>query len=129
MPENRRREALVIVREIVEANDVREFRWYRTEGKPELCCYWDHHPANVLWITPTNVHINSDTRLVRRPQRPTNWSEDRDDGGVGWSLPGSERGTGGGRHKPKAVEVLCPVAFVRLPVGSVCPECDVVHGE
>jgi hypothetical protein len=129
MPENRRGEARAIVREVVEANDVREFRWYKTEGKDELCCYWDDHAANVLWITPNNVHIKADTSLVRRPQRTATWREDRDGGGVGWLLPGADRGAGGGRLRPKAADVRCPVTYIWQPAGTVCSSCDVVHSE
>ena len=128
MPEHRRGEALAIVREVVETNDVREFRWYRYEDKDELCCYWDDHAANVLWITANNVHVKADTSLVRRPQRTTTW-RDRDGGCVGWLLAGADRGAGGGRQRPKAAEVLCPVTYLLHPAGSVCPDCDVAHSE
>jgi len=130
MPENRYREALAIVREITEANDVREFRWYKTEGKDELCCYWDKQTVNVLWITPSNVHMRAETSLVQRPQRATTWRGERDEPDeVGWLLPGADRGPGGGPQRPKAAEVLCPETFVWQPAGTVCPVCDVVHGE
>lgn len=129
MPEVRRGEALAIVREVAEANDVREFRWCKTEGKDELCCYWDNHEVNVLWITATNVHIRADISLVGRPQRTTTWREDRDGGGVGWLLPGADRGAGGGRQRPKAAELRCPVTYLWQPAGAVCPSCDTVHNE
>lgn len=103
-------------------------RWYMTEGKDELCCYWDDLAANVLWITANNVRVKADTSLVERPQRATTWKE-ADGSGVGWLLPGAERGTGGGRQRPKAAEVRCPVTNVSHPAGTDCPHCDEVHAE
>lgn len=129
MPPHRRVEALAIVRELVDANDVREFRWYKTEGKDELCCYWDDHQVNLLWITANNVHVTADTLLVRRPQRATTWREGRDGGGVGWLLPGAVRGAGGGRPRPEASGLRCPVTYLWQPAGTVCPSCEVVHVE
>lgn len=128
MPEHRRDEALAIVREVVEVNDAQDFRWYKTEGKDELCCYWDDLAVNVLWITANNVHIKADVSLVRRPLRTTDWSE-HDGSGVGWLLPGADRGTGGGRQRPKVVEVRCPVTYLLHPAGTVCPDCDITHDE
>lgn len=128
MPENRRGEALAIVGEIFDANDVREFRWYMTEGKPELCCYWDDLVMNALWITASNVHMLADAPAVRRPPRATTW-EDEKSFCVGWTLPGADRTAGGGRHGPKAANVRCPATFLWQPVGTVCPDCEVVHSE
>jgi hypothetical protein len=107
MAEPRLSEALAIVREVDAANGVRSFRWYKYESKDELCCYWDGHMANVLWITPTNVHIQADSALVRRPNRTVTW-RDRDGVCVGWLLPGADAGAGGGRSRPKAAKCAAP---------------------
>jgi hypothetical protein len=128
MPQHRQREALAIVREVAAANGVRSFHWYKYESKAELCCYWDHHTANVLHITPTNVHIRADTSQIRRPPRAITW-RDRDGMAVGWLLPGADPGAGGGRRRPIAAKERCPVTYMWLPAGSICPDCDVVHSE
>ena len=127
MPDYRRGEAFRVVSEVLAANDVVDFRWYKTDGTNELACYWDDQPSNVLWVTSSEVHIPADRGRVQRPARAVNWQKE---GGarVGWLLPGAERGTGGGRREPEAAAVLCPETFIRQPVGSVCPTCDVVHG-
>ena len=127
MPEHRRAEAFSIVSEVLAANRVVDFRWYRTEVTNELACYWDDQPTNVLWVTPSEVHIPAERGRVTRPPRPVNW-EKEDGAYVGWRLPGAERGTGGGRRKPELATVLCPQTFIRQPAGSVCPDCDCVHG-
>jgi hypothetical protein len=38
MPSERRNEAVKIISEVLDANDVQEFRWYKTPGTDELCC-------------------------------------------------------------------------------------------
>jgi hypothetical protein len=128
MPEPRQGEALAIVREVAAVNGVRHLRWYKYESKDEFCCYWDGHTANVLWITPTNVHIQADSPLVRRPSCTVTW-RDHDGACVGWLLPGADAGTGGGRSRPKAAKVRCPVTHLWLPAGTVCPDCDLVQTE
>lgn len=128
MPEHRRSAALAMVREVVDANNVREFRWYKTEGKDELCCYWDDLALNVLWISANNVHFKADESLVRRSPRTTDWVE-HDGSAVGWLLPGGERGAGGGRQRPKVAEVRCPETYMLHPAGTVCPDCDIEHDQ
>jgi hypothetical protein len=126
MPEHRRRDAFAIVNEVLRANEVVDFRWYKTEGKDELVCYWDEQPYNVLWVTASEVHIVSDTSRVRRPTRSVNWQKE-DGAYVGWLLPGAERGTGGGPRNSEVETVLCPETYIRQPSGTICPHCDVVH--
>jgi hypothetical protein len=126
MPEHRRAEAYRIVGEVLAANDVVDFRWYKTDGKSELVCYWDDQPANALWVTASEVHIPSDTARVMRPGRPVDWQKE-DGAYVGWLLPGAERGTGGGRRESEVATALCPETFIRQPAGTLCPRCEVVH--
>ena len=86
MPQHRRAEAFSIVSEVLGANRVVEFRWYKTDGHNELACYWDDQPTNVLWVTPRKVHIPAARGNVTRPTRPVTW--EKDDGEyVGWLLP------------------------------------------
>ena len=65
MPEHRRAEAFSIVSEVLAANRVVDFRWYRTEVTNELACYWDDQPTNVLWVTPRPVNWGGGGRSVR----------------------------------------------------------------
>ncbi len=126
MPEHRHSEAAAIISEVLTANAVQEFHWYKTPGTAELACYWDQAPQNLLWITATEVHIPSDETKVKRPTRSINW--DKQNGAyVGWLLPGAERGAGGGKRAREITTVLCPETFIGQPSGSVCPDCDVVH--
>lgn len=124
MPPERRDEAFQIVREVLSANQVQTFRWYKTPGTNELACYWDDAPVNMLWVTVGEVHIDVSTP---RPARSITWQKQ---GGqyVGWLLPGADAGTGGGTKKTEVATVLCPETFIRNPVGTVCPTCEVVHG-
>jgi hypothetical protein len=124
MPESRRSQAMQIVREVLKANGVSVFRWYKTERTNELACYWDDADVNKLWITPTEVHVECRTP---RPERALTWDKE---GGkyVGWLLPGAERGTGGGARTVEMPTVLCPETFLRQPAGSICPTCEVSHG-
>ena len=130
MPEHRRAEAFQIVDEVLAANQVVDFRWYKTDGHNELACYWDDQPANTLWVTASKVHIPSDTASVTRPERPTDWQkEGQEEAGayVGWLLPGAERGTGGGPRESEIATVLCPETYIRQPARTICPTCEVVH--
>lgn len=125
MPGHRHAEAGMIVHEVLEANKVVDFRWYVPPGTPEVCCYWDDQETNVLWITSANVAIPAD-KGIARPRRALTWSK-LDGAIVGWLLPGSESGRGGGLRKAEVPEVTCPVTFIRQPAGQPCPECEVVH--
>lgn len=125
MPAHRQAAAQAIVREVLEANQAVDFRWYVPPGTPEVCCYWDGHEANVLWITSATVYVPVD-KGIGRPARALTW---RKQGGthVGWLLPGAEAGRGGGPRQSPVAEVTCPVTFLRQPAGQPCPECEVVH--
>jgi hypothetical protein len=123
MPEHRRHVALALTREVARVNHARHFRWYKTPGKDELCCWWDEHEANVLWVWQGNVHVKPGA--VTAPTRPTDWIGH--DGHVGWLLPGAQRGSGGGPRRAEPGQVVCPVTFIAHPVGTECPDCEVVH--
>lgn len=90
MPEHRRADAFRIVGEVLAANQVVDFRWYKTDGTNELACYWDDQPVNTLWVTASEAHIPSDTTRVTRPDRPTDWQKE-DGAYVGWLLPRNGR--------------------------------------
>ncbi|MGH9211710.1 MAG: hypothetical protein ACRD2C_13650 [Acidimicrobiales bacterium] len=127
MPEHRRAEATAIVKEIIETNEIRDFKWYRTGGKDELCCYWGDHPMNTMWVTANNVHVLADTSLVRRPpSRRITW-KDQQGVCIGWLLPGADQGSGGARRNARMDEIVCPETFLRQPAGSVCEECEIVR--
>lgn len=128
MPDHRRGEAFRIVAEILDVNNVVDFRWYKPPGTDELSCYWDGLEANALWITASDVHVVNDIGRVVRPARPTTWQKK---GGayVGWLLPGAEPGAGGGKRKGDVARVMCPVSFIYVPAGSICSDCEVVHAE
>ncbi len=124
MPRERWDEAYKLLSEVLETNQVSVFRWYKTAGTNELSCYWDDASVNMVWVTAGDVHIAADTP---RPSRPTTWQKA---GGsyVGWLLPGAHAGTGGGLREPEIAGVLCPETFVRNPLGTLCPTCEVIHG-
>lgn len=125
MPAHRHAEAQSILREVIDANNVVKFRWYKPPSTPEVCCYWDDHETNVLWVHAGSISFPADKEIARPARAPT---LSKDGGSIlGWSLPGSESGRGGGRHKPTVAEVQCPVAFLLQPAGQSCPECEVVH--
>ena len=124
MPEHRRKEATAIISEILDANGVGVFRWYKTDSLNELCCYWDDAAANMMWVGPGQIHIKSTTP---RPSRAITWTKA---GGneVGWLLPGAVAGSGGGPATTVvASKVLCPDSGVLIPVGTLCPYCDEAH--
>jgi len=124
MPTERWNAALEIVREVLVANDVAQFCWYKPPTTAQLCGYWDEAEVNMIWISPSEVHINA---LTPRPQRAPNLH--RADGAeVGWLLPGATPGSGGGAHKSKTSAPLCPVWNIEVPVGSECMFCGVEHG-
>ena len=123
MPEMRRAAAIEIVRHVTESNNARAFRWYKTDGKDELCCWWDNHESNVMWIWQNHVHLK--TEAVSLPPRPTTWVGE--DGHVGWLLPGGLSGTGGHIRESRPPTTICPVTFIQQPAGSECPNCEVPH--
>jgi hypothetical protein len=123
MSAERRNEAIKIIREVLDANHVRVFRWYKTPGTNELSCYWDDADVNMLWVTPGDVHIEASTS---RPARSPNWQK-QNGKYIGWLLPGANAGTGGGVKEAEVATVLCPETFLHIPVGSVCPTCEIVH--
>jgi hypothetical protein len=123
MPELRRAEALRLVRQVATANNARVFRWYKTAGKDELCCWWDELEFNVTWVWPNRVNIK--TGAVTLPDRPIDWVGA--DGNVGWLLPGAVAGTGGGPRHTSTPTTICPATYIAQPVGSECPDCEVVH--
>ncbi len=126
MPEYRRSAALVLLGEVLAANDVTDFYWYMPPATEELCCYWDAAEQNQLWINAGELHVMKDEKAVRRPARPLTYSK-QDGDYVGWLLPGGQGGTGGGPQKPKIASVLCPKTFLYVPAGVPCDECDIVH--
>jgi hypothetical protein len=123
MPVHRRPAALEIVSEVLAANSAQDFYWYVPRVTREVCCYWDGAKRNLLWISPTAVWGRP---ALSRPERALTYS--KEDGGVGWLLPGAESGTGSGRPKKAVSSVLCPETGIRRPAGSTCPDCEVVHG-
>ncbi len=67
MPAARRDEAMTVVREVLEANSVVDFHWYKTRGTRELACYWDDAAQNLLWVTVNKVHILCDPSVQASP--------------------------------------------------------------
>lgn len=127
MPEHRRDDAYKLVGEVLAANHATTLRWYLVDSTQELCCWWDDHERNVMWVRSHEVHIDADETLVTRPPRSTTYH--RSDGDyVGWLLPGGEMGTGGGSPTSQTAFVLCRREHMQVPAGSVCPWCEVVHG-
>lgn len=126
MPAHRSGDALAIAGEVLTANKANTFRWYLVESTQELCCWWDDHEHNVMWIRSHEVHIPADESVVARPARAITYQ--RSDGDyVGWLLPGGEMGTGGGPQTQAARFVMCPREFMEVPAGSECPWCEEVH--
>lgn len=126
MPTYRRATAIEIVHEVLEANKASDFYWYKPPATDELCCYWDDAELNLMWINSGELHVRNDPASVVMPPRPITYTR-TDNELVGWLLPGGEAGTGGNSGKPKARSVLCPVTFIRRPVGELCPDCEVEH--
>ena len=127
MPAHRQAEAQAIVREVLQANQVVNFRWYVPPATREVCCYWDTQKKNVLWVNAATVSILAEEE-IDRPTRALTWSK-QDGLIVGWLLPGAESGRGGGPRQSPIAEVTCPVTFIRQPAGRPCPDCEVVHHE
>lgn len=125
VPEHRRATALELVREVLEANGARDFYWYKPPATAELCGYWDDADQNLVWVTTAAVAVINGP-IIALPPRPLTYKKAEGDY-VGWVLPGADPGTGGGRRSPEVPTVRCPQTFLRQPVGSLCPECDVVH--
>jgi hypothetical protein len=123
MPSSRHAAALEIVRDVMVANKAREIRWYVTHVPLEVCGYWDAAEQNQMWIWPGVVAVLA---ILDRPLKPINYS--RGEGElVGWLLPGGEAGAGGGPRRKAMGSIRCPKSGIRQPVGSVCPDCDVIH--
>jgi hypothetical protein len=116
MLEHRRAAALDIVREVVAVNAATDFYWYCTPSDSEICCYWDDADQNQMWINPTGVVLREDESLAKLPERPRDYFLGADRL-AGWLLPGAEMGSGGG---PQRREIPT--------VGSICPDCEVMHG-
>lgn len=123
MPRNRHNEAIAIIREVLQANNATNFRWYKPPATDELSCYWEGARINMLWVTPIDVHVDVDTP---KPDRKTNW-EKQDGQYVGWLLPGANAGAGGGPKHANIPTVLCPKEFIHIPAGVQCPYCEVEH--
>lgn len=123
MPNFRWEEAGVIVKEVLEANAVRSFYWYKVANTDELACYWNDATKNLLWVQRHEVHVLKEVVL---PARPIDYV--KSDGElVGWLLPGGSTGTGGGPVKAGVAEVLCPATFLWIPKGVECEHCGVIH--
>lgn len=118
MPLERWDAALGIVQEVLVANDVAKFCWYKPPATNQLCGYWDDAELNMIWISPSEVHISAQTP---RPQRaPTTH---RDGGAeIGWLLPGASSASGGGHQHHKKAAPMCPTCSIAL-VGSECSYC------
>lgn len=126
MPEHRRAAALEVVREVVAVNAVTDFYWYCIRSGSEICCYWDDADQNQMWINTTGIVLREDQSLAKLPERTRDYV--LDEGRLaGWLLPGAETGTGGGPQTRAIPTVNCPETFLPVPVGSKCPDCDVVH--
>lgn len=121
MPAARWEAALEIVREVLTANDVARFYWYVPPTTAQICGYWDEAEVNMIWISPSEVHMNAQTP---RPQRaPT---MERGEGAeIGWLLPGAKSGSGGGHKERKTTAPLCPTCFIKVAPGSECMFCGV----
>lgn len=124
MDDSRRSAAVRLVGEVLEANGATDFRWYKTSGKDELACYWGDWTKNVLWVTPSEVHIRASDPIVR--PHPTTWAG-RNGDLIGWLLPGAVSGGGGGRAMPPVKGVICPATGITQPPGTECTYCEVVH--
>lgn len=126
MPAERRQEAQRIVEELLSVNSASDLRWYVTHGKDdEMACSWGSQDKNLFWVTRSEVHIRRSDAL-RRPSRPTDW-EGRDGTLVGWSLPGSEGGSGGGTRSKPIAKVKCPATGILQSATEPCDFCEVVH--
>lgn len=125
MPQERWAEASAIVREVLDANGASGFRWYKPDRTDELACTWVGVGQNALWIAGNNVHVSPATTGVTLPSRPLTYS--KENGAVGWLLPGASTGTGGGRRRPGVRWIACPVTQELQPAGSECPDCSTVH--
>lgn len=123
MPGERRGEAMKIISEVLDANGVQDFRWYKPPATDELACYWDSAAINMLWVTAGEVHVDVTTS---RPPRPLTWQK-QDGKYVGWLLPGAVPGAGGAAKQPTTPTVLCPETFIHNPAGTICPTCDIIH--
>jgi len=118
MPPERWDAALEIVQEVLEANGVAKFCWYAPPTTAQICGYWDDAELNMIWISPSEVHINAQTP---RPQRaPTMHRAEGTE--IGWLLPGATSGSGGGHRQHKKAAPLCPTCFIDI-VGSECSYC------
>lgn len=121
----RQQAAQSLAAEVLACNDGDDFVWYKTKSTPELACYWDGAPTNLLWITNSEVHVKADGPVVLL-NRPTTWSKQEGEY-VGWLLPGAEAGSGGGPKRTELPEVLCPATSLRQRAGIICPDCEIVH--
>lgn len=125
MPPERWTDASAIVREVLEANDAVGFRWYKPDRTDELACTWAGVGQNALWIGTNNVHVSTATAGIRLPPRTRTYS--KQNGAIGWLLPGASAGSGGGRRSPTTRWVACPVTQELQLGGSECPDCMTVH--
>lgn len=66
MPSARRSLALGIVGEVVEANEVRNFRWHKPHATVELCCTWDAATAKLCHGAPLPITRLSNAHLASR---------------------------------------------------------------
>ncbi|MCU1498531.1 MAG: hypothetical protein JWM47_2484 [Acidimicrobiales bacterium] len=117
MSPTRQRAAVGIVSDLLALNEAEGFVWYLPPATPELSCYWDAAPTNLLWITTIGVHIKRDGPVLPLPRPLTYQKQDGDY--VGWLLPGAEAGAGGGPKRPEVATVLCPASSLRQPAGQV----------
>ena len=125
MPRERWTEAVAIVREVLKANDAVGFRWYKPDRTGELACTWAGVGQNALWIGPNNVHVAPASTGVVLPPRATTYS--KQNGAVGWLLPGAITGSGGGPRSPATKWIACPATQELQPAGTECPDCLTVH--
>lgn len=123
MPPERWDEAIEIVTEVLNANGVSQFYWYKPPATNELCGYWDDADVNMIWVSPSDVHVHA-----RTPRPPRATTMQRDEGNlIGWLLPGANSGAGGGPRRAKASKVTCPDTNLDIPAGSECPYCGIEH--
>jgi hypothetical protein len=125
MPRERWEDALAIVAEVLDANAAVDFSWYKPDRTGELACTWAGVGQNAMWVGPNNVHVAPATTHVVLPKRALNYS--KENGVVGWLLPGATTGSGGGRRAPATRWVRCPTTQEPQPAGSTCPDCMIVH--
>lgn len=125
MPQERWAEASAIVRDVLDANDAVDFRWYKPDRTGELACTWEFVGQNALWIGANNVHVAPATTGVVLPARTRTYS--KENGTVGWLLPGASTGGGGGRQTPASRWIACPVTQELQPAGSECQDCMTIH--